>query len=174
MPSNKPALYNAKDWKHADRLERILIHLVEPERWPLNQRDNTYFERIRKCFIVVTSNFSEQSVMSILKHEFPTMNSRQLLKLKQDTTAFYTRFDIESKTFDRIKQRARIMKHLEAATSSKDWAAVARLEKELRLMRLEIKEDLQEIPEIPDFDFTTDPKYFDTEFTDYEEEETGD
>jgi len=164
-------VYNQNDWNEADRLGRILIHVMEPDFFPLNDRDSKHFDRMQRCYTIMLSTFSDASRMALLKKEFHNMNSRAISKLKIDCETFYNKFSTQTKQFNWTLQQERVLKHLERAVIEKDLQAVAKFETILQKMRAEMPDDIQEEEVfIPDFEFTTDPRYLDgDQDIDYEE-----
>lgn len=166
-------VYDANDWKKANRIERILIHIVDPDVYTLNNQDEVYYSRIRECMTIMKSNFSEVSINEQLRNHFPTMNSAQINQLKIDCNNFYNHFDIESKKISWIKQHERIMRHIEKCDKVDDMKTIAQLEKTLMQMRDSMPEEIadDDANMWEDFDFTTDERVLDVDYQDVSNEE---
>ena len=164
-------VYNQHDWDTATRLEKILIHVIEPDLFPLSARDDKHYQRMQRCYTIMLSTFSETSRMALLRKEFHNMNSRAIGQLKNDVMTFYDKFDEQTKKFNWTLQHERILKHLELAIEENDLQSVGKFESILQKMRAEMPEDIIEEEElIPDFEFTTDPRYLEgDQEIDYEE-----
>lgn len=152
-------LYDVGQFKKADRLQRLLIHITDPDHFILTPTDEKYLQRIRRCFAVLCSTFSDASLDKVLAAEFPTMNARQLSKLRQDTNAFYDAVKTETKAFNWLRQYQRILRHLELAQESGDMKSICDLEKILAVMRTEMPEGDPVDLTVPAFEFTTDPQH---------------
>lgn len=180
---SKIRVHDEKDWKEADRVGRILIHVCQPEVFILTDQDEQYYEKIRMTARILNQYYSEATVDKVMKETFDTMSHRSRLQLKQDTDRFYGSFDKESKKLNWIRQKERLLTlleklHLKMAPESKPTEdddltkvkkakkasneiieLIIKVEKQLAELRKEMPDVEDLLPEIPigPPEFTTDP-----------------
>lgn len=49
----KERIYTEREWQAADGIDRLYIHLLEPDRWALNNQEAEYLDRLRKVWAIV-------------------------------------------------------------------------------------------------------------------------
>lgn len=126
---SKKRVFSQKDWNEADMLGKIEISLINPEYFVLAGKEQRYYVNMRKCFHVLCECYSELEAYRLLKEVFVSMSHNSIYKLIADTQKFFSSIIQQNVQFDKIIQSNRILKHIEAAQSDGDHAAVARLEK---------------------------------------------
>lgn len=68
MSVKKRKIYTEKDWKKADQIDRLYMHLLEPERWVLTPTDEEKLQRLRLVWkTVVKYNTPRQRLMPIIQ-----------------------------------------------------------------------------------------------------------
>lgn len=158
----KRRVYTDQDFKAADRLGKIYIHLMDPDRFILSGRDDEWLSMMRRAFHIMSEESSHFAIERFLKDIYHEKHPRTILKLIQDTQKFFGSIISRNKSFDKLIQRERILAHIKVAKEAFDMRAVAALEKLLMQIDGTDKEakdtfkweDLQ----LPDMIFTDDPK----------------
>lgn len=80
--------YSQADWDAADRFGKILIHLMEPDKWPLNNRDEEYLKRMRQVWAIMVENGSQRARVKLIS-EAVGINERNVKALMEDAQAFF-------------------------------------------------------------------------------------
>lgn len=165
--------FNQNDYRAADRLGKIKIHVVDPDTFPLSPTNEEYLYRMRRCFTLTSEAYTTETLMLRLHETFPTISSRSLSQLIQDTKSFYGDFTQETKKFNWLAQQRRLLRKLETidmalkpktitpedgepytehldtkemAALYKESSAIEKLLKELRAEMPDVKEDEYRLP----------------------------
>lgn len=153
---SKRRAYNANDWKNADRLGKLRIHVADPDDFKLSPTDEEYLYRIRRCWVIFSQHYTNASQLAALHNEFSTLSDRSLRKLIQDAKAFYGDFQQETRQFNLIQQNERLYRLLEYAMEDGDHALALDIEKQIAKNRLEIPELVHDDIDLPPSTITFD------------------
>jgi hypothetical protein len=180
--SNKPSnvrRFTVDDFKSADRIERIFIWMMEPEKFILNPRDEIYMDELKQAYIIMTEEMEEVRRMKKLKQLWPEHRPVQLMKLMDDSESLFGRFRKMNKDFQDKLVRERLMGMLQdlievpKENRTKDYYKT-RIDLEKLIMQLNEKIKEEENKEadlgIPPVFFSADTKFLHAEKIDYEEE----
>lgn len=195
-------IYSLSDFKKADRLDRIRMHMVEPERFVLDDQDEQYAMDLEHAWLLVSNETRESVAIRLIQNKVPGAESwYRANRILRDIETLYSPFI----TKNRDLQRRRVVEKLYAMAeiaekkamwtdedgnecADKEWIVIAQ-KLYLEAAQLEglhqdnappIDPDDLVIPEI---EITSDPQAFleaqtegaeDIEYDeDYPEEEAG-
>jgi hypothetical protein len=172
-------LFTQDDFKSADRIEKIYIWMMYPEKFMLSPRDEIYMDKLKQVYIIMTEEMMEERRIKKIRQFYPELRSHQILKLLDDSEELFGRFRKMNKEFQDKLVRERLMGMLTEMLEiprdqrGKDYYKV-RLDIERAILDLNnrIKEETQREQDlsIPTVYFGSDPKLLHTEDADYEEE----
>ncbi|MBL7780698.1 MAG: hypothetical protein JNM22_05725 [Saprospiraceae bacterium] len=84
MPSKKPdRIFTIDDWTEASQLERMYIHLMQPDEFPLNAPDEIRLEALRETWAVMCSKQSMWRRMKVLRKVFQ-VSERTIQRYMED------------------------------------------------------------------------------------------
>lgn len=180
-------VFTERDFKEANRVERIFIWMMEPEKFTLNHYDQTYFDRLKTIFTIMCENLEQKVQMTLIQNIYTELAPYQLYGLMNDAEALFGKVRKVNKDFQRGLQRERLKSYIEWLSPKEidpkkepdnskpfkpvpDDAAKLLLKAEELLMKLD-RLDAEENDEtfdwdslkIPKADFTSDPKYLHAE-----------
>lgn len=84
----KQRIYTERDWKAADGLDRLYIHLMEPERWVLSELEETKLEGLRTTWKIICQK-SRQRERLLLIAEMCQVTERTAYRYMQDAVALF-------------------------------------------------------------------------------------
>lgn len=84
----KPRIYTERDWKAADGLDRLYIHLMEPERWALMPQEEEKLEALRTAWKIICQK-SRQRERLLLIAEMCGVTERSAYRYMQDAVALF-------------------------------------------------------------------------------------
>ncbi len=157
---SKPRVYSQADWDTADRFGKILIHLMEPDKWPLNNRDEEYLKRMRQVWAIMVENGSQRTRVKMIG-EVMGINERNVKALMEDAQAFFG--DLLS--VDSALEKAVIAEQYwllyEKAYGGGDYDTASKVLEKLVKLRGYDREDggiKREDLVLPEIEFTSNPK----------------
>lgn len=65
----KIEVYSLADFNKATRLDRIRMHMIEPERFQLDYDDQDYYEGMQKAYHMVFDNMRESQAVKMIQNE---------------------------------------------------------------------------------------------------------
>lgn len=176
---SKTRIFTESDRKQAaERLERIEMHLIQPSVY-INDRDLEYLDKMIKAFGIAASCLSKLTAIRKFRNLYPGMafsTAKGIVEDAEDLFAPMTRRSREmtlaviAKRADEVYKQSMADGNLKQANSANDLALkieMARKEEE--------KENVWDQLQMPDIQFTTDPKALseaeDLQFTEVDQEE---
>lgn len=69
MGRNKQRIYSLREWEAADPLDRLYIHLLEPERWNLNPKEEEMLDRLRKVWAIVCEKSTQRARIKLISEQ---------------------------------------------------------------------------------------------------------
>ena len=176
---SKTRIFTESDRKQAaERLERIEMHLIQPSVY-INDRDLEYLDKMIKAFGIAASCLSKLTAIRKFRNLYPGMafsTAKGIVEDAEDLFAPMTRRSREmtlaviAKRADEVYKQSIADGNLKQANSANDLALkieMARKEEE--------KENVWDQLQMPDIQFTTDPKALseaeDLQFTEVDQEE---
>lgn len=68
---SKIEIYSQADFGKADRLDRIRMHMIEPDRFVLNDPDETYYRQLQSAYHLVFNELRESVAMKAIIENVP-------------------------------------------------------------------------------------------------------
>lgn len=84
----KQRIYTERDWKAADALDRLYIHLMEPERWALMPQESEKLDALRTAWRIICQK-SRQRERLLLIAEMCGVTERSAYRYMQDAVALF-------------------------------------------------------------------------------------
>ena len=147
MPLTAPIL--SKNGRHStDRTDRLFYHLMEPEHYPINDRDAAHLEKLRLTFQIISEESQLKRAVEMLKAVLPEEYSEaHYYRLINDSQALFGGVIRRNKAFDRMIIRERLMALAERAKEAGEMDQERRcLEAVMKLEGLD-----QHLPEAFDY-----------------------
>lgn len=72
--SKKPStieIYSLADFKKADRISRIRMHMLEPDRFVLNDQDETYYRQLQQAYQLVFEELRQSVAIKTIQEAVP-------------------------------------------------------------------------------------------------------
>lgn len=184
-------LFSEKEFKEADRLERIHIAIMNPDRFFLNNQDSTYLDQLRSIFVVLCENLLESEAIRKVEALYPEIRRERLYTMINDAEELFSRFRKVNKDHLRTVTRERLKKYIYNMTHFKDdngndveytpddkiMANVVKFEALLvKLDGLDKNDTVETFDwsslQLPTINFTSDRNALISEEAEYEEEDT--
>lgn len=76
--SRKPSqieIYSLEDFKKADRIGRIRMHMIEPERFALNDQDDEYYRQLQQAYQLVFEEMRQSVAIKAIQEAIPGAES---------------------------------------------------------------------------------------------------
>ncbi len=92
--AGKLTTYSKDDWENADRLTRMRMYLVEPQRFELTDRDWKHLERVKTAFYLSVDEVSRGAVVGKIRALEPEISlafANQLYDEAQELFGSFTR-----------------------------------------------------------------------------------
>jgi hypothetical protein len=67
MGRPKSKIFTEKDWKDADQLDRIYMHILEPNRWELSFRDQDKLDLLRETWAIMSKKATWTSRLKLMQ-----------------------------------------------------------------------------------------------------------
>lgn len=113
-------LFTEKEFKEAERLERIHIAIMNPDRFFLNNQDEVYLDQLRSIFVVLCENLMESEAIRKCEALFPNIRRERLYNMINDAEELFARFRKVNKDHLRAVTRERLKKYIYNLTHYKD------------------------------------------------------
>lgn len=102
-------IYSLADFQKADRLDRIRMHMIEPERFDLGDDDQKYFQALQEAWLLVCNETREVVAIRLIQEQVPGFDSwYRSNKLLRDVETLFAPFLERNKAV----QRARVVEKL--------------------------------------------------------------
>ncbi len=69
MSREPKRIYSERDWQAADPLDRLYIHLMEPNRWPLNAVEDERLDRLRKVWAIMCEKNTTRERIALISEQ---------------------------------------------------------------------------------------------------------
>lgn len=166
-------LYKQSDWKSASRLERIYIHLMQPEDFALSEKDEDYHEDLKVIFVIIQDELNSSAAIPKIRDVLPNIGSdARLYRMISDCKELYGNIVDSNKKFDRYVVGQKFIEIYKKALEAKE-IDVARLAlyNYTKLMGLDQPDEGfdPESINLPTIVFSDDPKLLNAEDVEYED-----
>lgn len=153
-------VYSRIQFQRAGRLERLLIHMTEPETHKLQPKEQQLLTRLQEVYPLISDTGSRGDAIDNIIKEFHIGRSGAS-RLYEDCSELFGQMLQVDKRFDRSILREKLYKLYEMAEAASDFAEARQcLALIAKLDGLNEKESApkSKAPEIPTPLFTNDPK----------------
>ena len=153
-------VYSRIQFQRAGRLERLLIHMTEPETHKLSDKETRLLHRLQEVYPLISDSGSRADSIDAIMKEFGCTRAHAAT-LYEDASELFGQMLQVDKRFDRAVLREQLYKLYEMAEAANDFAEARQcLAQIIKLEGLNEKEEGPKIkaPEIPKPVFTNDPK----------------
>lgn len=83
MGRTKQRIYSLREWEAADPLDRLYIHLMEPERWGLNPKEEEMLEKLRIVWAIVCEKNTQRERIRLISEQI-LVSERTVSRYIQD------------------------------------------------------------------------------------------
>jgi len=151
-------LFDGVDFKSADRIQRMYMHLMAPEQFDLRDSEDKYLDDMKKAWSLMTEDFRTQRESRKLIMEL--IPGRNVSKLIRDTEALFGKLEkVNIDTQASIYRTKLIMLARKAEQNDDIEEARKCIEALMKLDGIDGKNNLEKIPTtLPQLELTTDPK----------------
>ena len=158
---SKVRVFTDKMFKNASAIERMYIHMMEPERFVLNNTDHVRLEEIKDCFALVSDKISNAEQIKLILETIPSIETWESAnKLLREMESLFGDVVTRNREYTRTLY---INKLRELAAKAEDEGNITEAR---RCIQAAAKLDHMDIPEqqkidpnqfkIPEVTFTTD------------------
>lgn len=172
-------IYDHNDFKNADRIGKLRLHLLDSKRFKIKTQDSEYLNSLKKVFHIMSEELSDAIVINRIQSEVrENTNTAYASTLINDTKRLFGDIIETNKKFDRMRLREQFIVMYQKLKDDKQWnEARLTLRNIMELDGLHLH-DIDSIDpadfEIGDVIFVTDPKVLQqNEETSISESETG-
>lgn len=88
-------LYTQKDWRDAVGLDRLYMHLMEPERWTLLPQEKSKLEALRSVWAIICNKSSTIERITIIRTALGVTERSAFKYVKDATTLFLETLDVD-------------------------------------------------------------------------------
>ena len=88
MSRQPKRIYTERDWQAADPLDRLYIHLMEPNRWPLNGMEEERLDRLRKVWAIMCEKATTRERLKLISEQV-TVNERTIYRDMDDAKSIF-------------------------------------------------------------------------------------
>lgn len=135
----KSRIYTERDWRAADGLDRLYIHLLEPGRWELTMQEEERLDALRTVWKVITQKSRQRERLAVIC-EMLTVSERTAYKYIQDATALFGEtLDIDHTLELRLAYERYLHIH-DLAKKEEDWDNARRALDSAMTVRHEIEQ----------------------------------
>lgn len=191
---SKIEIYSLADFQKADRLDRIRMHMIEPERFVLNDQDEVYYLQLQEAWLLVSNEVREAVAIRLIQDKVDGCETYyKANRVLRDVEALFAPFLSKNRTIQRARIIEKMYLFAEKAESKAIWTDEEGLEyvdQEWLMLAQKFYREAAEMEglnkieesmldaddiEIPEIEITSDPQAFlamqtgieDVEFDDY-------
>lgn len=158
MSKQPKRIYTERDWQAADPLDRLYMHLMEPQRWVLNSNEDDRLDRLRKVWAIMCEKATTRERIALISEQVE-VTERTVYRDMEDAKRLFgdiLNFDIELElrlAYDRY------MELYEKAKADKDYDTARRCHDSALGVLAQIEQRTPKKQKIyPQITFTDDPK----------------
>lgn len=118
-------IYTEREWQAADGLDRLYIHLMEPDRWILNDQEDEMLERLREVWAIVCKKSTQRERIKLISEQI-LVSERTVVKYIQDATHLFGDILKVDMDLELALAHERYMKLYKKALDAKDFDTARR------------------------------------------------
>lgn len=150
-------IYTEAEWKAADALDRLYIHLMEPDRWALNNQDAELLENLRKVWAIICDKRTQRERIRLISEQIQ-VSERTVVRYIQDATRLFgdiLKVDME---LELALAYERYMKLYQKALKAKDFDTARRCQDSALVILEKIESRTPRVAKVyAQLIFTSDP-----------------
>lgn len=85
----KEKIYTERDWKDADTLDKLYMHLMEPERWELSYDHQDKLQMLRQVWAIICDKRTQRERIRLIIDSFPIISERSIGRLMKDAVHLF-------------------------------------------------------------------------------------
>ena len=89
MGRNKEKIYTERDWKDADTLDKLYMHLMEPERWDLSYEQQDKLQMLRQVWAIICDKRTQRERIRLIIDSIPIISERTIGRLMKDAVHLF-------------------------------------------------------------------------------------
>ena len=175
----KLEIYSLADFQKADRIDRIRMHMIEPDRFILGNDDQDYYHQLQDAWRLVSNEMRESVSIRLIQEQVDGAESWfKANRLLRDLEALFAPFLDQNRELQKRKVIDRLYKYAEIADKKavyQDEAGNDVVDQEWLKIAQQFTKDAAEMDglgadgaaplnpdefQIPDFEITSDPQAF--------------
>lgn len=161
--SNRLKIYSLKDFVAADRLSRIRMHIVEPERFILFESEQNYYEKLLKAYHGTFDTFQRTEAVKFIQNTIPDCETwYKANRVYQDSCELFGSFIERNKQLQRLKTVEKLFFYAEQLERDGKWLEASMvLEKAAKIEGLDKAEEQNFNPDdfiFPKMEVSSDPR----------------
>ncbi len=174
MSRTKDKLYTEADWEAADPIDRLHMHLMEPERWTLTQAEDEKLETLRQVWSIVCNKTTQRARIRLISLHID-VTERTVQRYINDAQHLFGEILKVDVDIELDLAYARFMKLHDKACKDKDYETARRCQDNALnvLERIQVRAP-KKAKQYPSITFTSNPAALrarnEGEYTDFEDE----
>ena len=157
MSRTKQRIYTEKEWKDADSLDRLYIHLMEPERWVLNAYEEDKLDILTGVWKIIVKKASPRERIRIITRTYDCTERSAFRYVQDATKLFMETLDVDHELELRLAYHRFMTLHDKAKSDGDYDSAMRSLERAMKV-RLDLEERQPQKKKVyPVIQFVSDP-----------------
>lgn len=176
MLNKKSRLFSQQEFDSADRIGKIFISLVQPGKFVLNDRDETYLERLRQVWAIMVEQNTQRDRIKLIS-EAVQINERSVRDLMRDAQYLFGDILQVDSEFEKALLAERLWILHDKARDDGDYETAGKMLERIIKLKGYDREDggiKREDLVLPEITFTNNPKALTGSTGEYLEYEEGD
>jgi hypothetical protein len=95
MSRPKQRIYTLKDWNDADPLDRLYMHLMEPDRWALNESEENKFDILSGVWKIMVKKASPRERIRLISRTYDCTDRCAFKYVQEATKLFLETLDVD-------------------------------------------------------------------------------
>lgn len=174
MLNKKSRLFSQEEFDLADRIGKIFISLVQPGKFTLSDRDETYLDRLRQVWAIMVEQNVQRDRIKLIS-EAVEINERSVRDLMRDAQYLFGDILQVDSEFEKAILAERLWILHDKASEAEDYETAGKMLERIIKLKGYDREDggiKREDLNLPEITFTDNPKALTEstgEYLDYEE-----
>ncbi len=125
MGRKKVMIYTPEQWAAADAIDRLYMHLIEPERWVLTQAEDEMLEQLREVWAIICKKSTQRHRIRLISRQI-SVSERTVLRYIENAQHLFGDMLKVDMDIELSLAYGRYMKLYEKAKKAKDYDAARR------------------------------------------------
>ncbi len=123
--SKKHRIYTQREWEDADPLDRLYIHLMEPERWVLNAYEEDKLDTLNQVWKIIVKKASPRERIKLITNTLGCCDRSAFRHIQEATKLFMETLDLDHDLELRLAYH-RFSRLHDEARKAEDWDGARR------------------------------------------------